>query len=56
MGMQIHLDRFNAFRKKTENRINEEPGSLGDDGWGLVNFVNIFVDARYTLIFKRPRE
>lgn len=42
--------------KKTANLINEELGKLGDDGWELVNFVNIVVDARYALIFKRPKE
>ena len=32
--------------KKTANLINKELGKLGDDGWELVNFVNIVVDAR----------
>lgn len=42
--------------KKTANMINEELGRLGDDGWELVNFANILVDARYDFIFKRPKE
>lgn len=41
--------------KKTANMINEELGRLGDDGWELVNFANILVDARYDFIFKRPK-
>ena len=41
--------------KKTANMINEELGRLGDDGWELVNFTNILVDARYDFIFKRPK-
>lgn len=41
--------------KKTANMINEEHARLGDDGWELVNFANILVDARYDFIFKRPK-
>lgn len=42
--------------QKTSNLINKELNKLGDDGWELVNFVNIVLDARYAFIFKRPKE
>lgn len=42
--------------KKTSNLINEELNKLGDEGWELVNFVTVLVDARYAFVFKRPKE
>lgn len=39
--------------KKTTNLINEELNKLGDEGWELVNFAMILIDARYAFVFKR---
>jgi len=41
--------------KKTSNLINEELNKLGDEGWELVIFTTILVDARYAFVFKRPK-
>lgn len=42
--------------KKTTLVINDELNKLGQEGWELVNFTPILIDARYALIFKRPIE
>ena len=41
--------------KKTATQINEELNKLGDEGWELVNFVNILGDVRHAFVFKRPK-
>ena len=42
--------------KKTKAMINEELNKLGNEGWELVNFDAVFVDARFCFVFKRPKE
>ena len=42
--------------KKTSIILNEELNKLGEEGWELVNFAPVLIDARYALIFKRPKE
>ncbi len=51
----IHLD-SKLSDKKTLSIINEELNKLGDEGWELVNFAVIAIDARYAFVFKRPKE
>lgn len=42
--------------KKTTIILNEELNRLGDEGWELVNFAPVLIDARYAFVFKRPKE
>lgn len=42
--------------KKTNLLINEELNRLGDEGWELVNFAMVFIDARYAFVFKREKK
>ncbi len=42
--------------KKTLSIIDEELNKLGDEGWELVNFNTLLLDARHVFIFKRPKE
>ncbi len=51
----IYID-SKISNKKTANQINEELNNLGEDGWELVNFTTVLVDARYVFIFKRSKE
>lgn len=51
----IYID-SKISEKKTSNLINEELNKLGDEGWELVNFTTVLIDARYAFVFKRPKE
>lgn len=51
----IYID-LKISEKKTSNLINEELNKLGDEGWELVNFTTVLIDARYAFVFKRPKE
>lgn len=51
----IYID-SKISNKKTANQINEELNNLGEDGWELVNFTTVLIDARYVFIFKRSKE
>ena len=51
----IYID-SKISNKKTANQINEELNNLGEDGWELVNFTTVLVDARYVFIFKKSKE
>lgn len=51
----IYID-SKISNKKTVNQINEELNNLGEDGWELVNFTTVLIDARYVFIFKRSKE
>ena len=51
----IYID-LKISEKKTSNLINEELNKLGDEGWELVNFTTVLIDARYAFVFKRPNE
>ena len=42
--------------KKTKVMIEEELNKLGNEGWELVNFDPVCVDARFYFVFKRPKE
>lgn len=42
--------------KKTNLLINEELNRLGDEGWELVNFAMVLIDARYAFVFKREKK
>lgn len=51
----IYID-SKISNKKTANQINEELNNLGEDGWELVNFTTVLIDARYVFILKRSKE
>ena len=42
--------------KKTALLLNEELNRLGDEGWELVNFAMVLIDARYVFVFKREKK